>query len=422
MHNKWKNQRARKIKPVRFDITQLPYDVLYNIFSYFCVHCCSTIDPLSLGTVYHNAQEWTRQPKRRERWWLQARRILFSLTLSCKALHGPAQDVLYHDLTIGYNDPRLILDLKSEDHNRIFYGVNRHMCAMAAKRLRLFMRTAGERKDLAAKVQRLSIGSGFLNHLKPLQIRSLILQAAADLGIDLMAAWRRRLASLPPGSKILYSEILLAFPSPEFTRLQNRWSEWSRLRPRNANGIGHLLAELIAVLVKLLLNLNHLDLRANGTAFLEPSSFKALGISSLPNIRTLDMDEPANFLMNMAAGPQELRNLKTLRVSETCYGLETFREALSACSTDLRTFVYEAGGPVSCVKEGVTYTTFTAAGAAEALKKHHHTLETLHLDVSLSQYIYPPLEEQMRHFTLHDFTAVRHILLNLGLLFGDITL
>ncbi|KAJ3540939.1 hypothetical protein NM208_g4834 [Fusarium decemcellulare] len=437
--NWWKNQRARKIKPVRFDITQLPYDVLYNIFSYFCVHCCSTIDPLSLGTVCHNAQEWTRLPKRRERWWLQARRILFSLTLSCKVLHGAAQDVLYHDLTIGYSDPRLILDLKT-----------------------------GERKDLAAKVQRLSIGSGFLNHLKPLQIRSLILQAAADLGIDFMAAWRRRLVDaskdeieawtlkppplfysptgipsepdLPPGSKILYSEILLAFPSPEFIRLQKRWREWSRPRPRNAYGIGRLLTELIAVPIKLLPNLNHLDLRANGTAFLEPSSFKALGISSLPNIRTLEMDEPANFLMNMATGvetmhlrgesdqrphapkPQELRNLKTLRVSETRHHRVVFKEVLSACSTDLRTFVYEAGGPFSCAKEeDVTYTDITAAGAAEALKKHRHTLQTLHLDVSLRENIYPPLEEQMSHFTLHDFTALRHILLNLGLLFGDMT-
>ncbi|KAF4990554.1 hypothetical protein FDECE_14333 [Fusarium decemcellulare] len=317
---------------------------------------------------------------------------------------------------------------------------------MAAKRLRFFMRTAGERKDLAAKVQRLSIGSGFLNHLKLLQIRSLILQAAVDLGIDLMAAWRRRLVE---ASKDEIEAWTLKPPPLFYSRtgirsepdlLQKQWRECSRLRPRNADGIGRLLAELIAVLVKLLPNLNHLDLRANATAFLKPSSFKAWGISSLPNIRTLEIDEPANFLMNMATGvetmhlrgesdqqphaprPQELRNLKTLRVSETCYSLETFNEALSACSTDLRTFVYEAGGPVSCVKEGVTYTTFTAAGAAEALKTHRHTLETLHLDVSLAQYIYPPLEEQMSHFTLHDFTALRHILLSLGLLFGGITL
>ncbi|KAK2674981.1 hypothetical protein RAB80_009965, partial [Fusarium oxysporum f. sp. vasinfectum] len=154
-------------------LVYLPRDILVEIFSYFCLHCRGDLRPIKgVGTPHQHKQRREPQQPDQKSWYSIDKYALFSLAASCKALHPIAEDILYHDFAPGYGD---------SESELYIYGY----------RLNQFMRTVGRRKDLAEKVRMIFVHP---KHSDP-DVKQTVLslkQGAADLGIDIVKAWRYR--------------------------------------------------------------------------------------------------------------------------------------------------------------------------------------------------------------------------------------
>ncbi|KAJ4182630.1 hypothetical protein NW759_017116, partial [Fusarium solani] len=339
-------------------ITSLSNEVLHQIFSYFCLHCCNEFKvPNGVGTLYQDEKRRPHNRAKQQRdeksWYSLDRQVLFSLSLSCKSLHHIAQDVLYHEFVLGYGDSYL-----SESYSPV--------------RLASFMRTVTRRRDLAAKVRKLSIHPRFRDIVTKEEIRELLPGAAAALGIDLFVAWERRISeaseeerqdwSPTPMSmedvrhlfrRTSYDNILRSFFTAEFDQLHEKWRdvrEWKCI-------MGRLRAEFVAMLIALLPNIDYLSFRDDEPSWLRFSSFKALGIESLPKVKTIDMQQMLGCFLKLATGLEtlnvcsfmptkhdaicELPNVKALRVTDVRYGIKELKWIVSCCTGSLRSFVFE---------------------------------------------------------------------------------
>ncbi|KAM6534357.1 hypothetical protein FALCPG4_003998 [Fusarium falciforme] len=234
------------------------------------------------------------------------------------------------------------------------------------------MRTVTRRRDLAAKVRKLSIHPRFRDIVTKEEIRELLPGAAAALGIDLFVAWERRLSEASeeerqdwsPTSRSMEDvrhlfrrpsddNILRSFFTAEFDQLHEKWRdvrEWKCI-------MGRLRAEFVAMLIALLPNIDYLSFRDDEPSWLRFSSFKALGIESLPKVKTIDMQQMLGCFMKLATGVEtlnvcsfmptkhdaicELPNVKTLRVTDVRYGIKELKWIVSCCTGSLRSFVFE---------------------------------------------------------------------------------
>ncbi|KAM5347771.1 hypothetical protein ACJ41O_007595 [Fusarium nematophilum] len=436
-------------------LTDLSNEVLHEIFSFFCLHCSNEFkQPDGVGTQLqdelHRPEVRPEQNPDERSWYAQYRQGLFSLTLTCKRLHLIAQDILYHEFALGYGDS--CLSTRSSLDGR----------------LPAFIRTIILRRDLAARVRKLYIHGLMLKTLTKEDIVVSLAQGAAALGVDLVAAWRKRVAETSPRNQEgmgwlffpdremhsaddpfypqFYGDYLLAMFTPRFNELFQVWIDNDDVMPTEVMAL--LSSEVVAMLIALLPNIDHLGFQAGGAHELYPRSVKDLGIAALPNIRTLHARSGASewysdgaFVANMATNlrvldmhrpttlediENEMPNLKTLRLTDAWLTRAQMRRLLSRCTGELQTFVYEASDSDamhdqedSDDEELTTRAHFTAVDIVKALKKHRRTLEHFHLDFRLqysSREVANP--EYRKDFTLCDFPSLRSVFLNRGILTG----
>lgn len=415
-------------------LASLGTETLLEICKCFCVHCSENSDrPLTFGTLQQHEYRRVRQQGSQDpdapSWYSLDRHALFALSLTCQGLYVVAQEILYHEFILGYGD-----SWKSKRYSW-------------DRRLTSFMRTMSRRRDLAARVQRVSIHPLLLEPFdkpkdttKPPRLmrapsigeaRMALKRSAAALGVDLAAVWKPRWTE---------DQLRLVFPCEDFLSAFLNPNSKNRRRLREAlessqKDQGHrvLAAEMVAMLIALLPNLEHLSLLEDGThwpqlGFPNPA-FKALGVSNLP-LRVLDTEIPRRMVPVLATGLEELNihhcqqfygcpkmpALKILRVSYVDINKDYLDTLMSCCTGSLHTFVYETLGPDGTIDQNVNeHAKPQPKDIIEHLETGHiETLQTLHLDMRVG-YCGAGGSDQVN---IRHFSALRHVLLSSNMIFG----
>ncbi|KAF4449079.1 hypothetical protein F53441_7591 [Fusarium austroafricanum] len=404
-------------------LTDLPREIVNEIFSYFCLHCRGELEPAKgVGTTHQLRRQRPPQQRDQKSWYSLDKHALFSLALSCKTLHPIAENCLYHEFAPGYGDSA-ISDLYT------FKG-----------RLNQFMRTIGSRKDLAEKVSMVFLHRKNSENTDIAQTVVSLQQGASDLGVDLAAAWQRRAEHGLDG-------ITLAWTDHEFYTYfltkgyQEQYFEPEKegIRGASLSPFSPLLEtvyhELTPILIALLPKLKHLSLENYHSYRLwsNDDPFKALGVEDLPNLLTLETCAESHWLVEKASKLQELNlNCKhtaylnvdsrigqnpqctTLRLVGTGHGRKDLNRALSLTSKSLRSLIYEDAWNHRDEH-------FNADHIVDILHDHKRTLEILHLDFQggvWNEYYTESFETAYSPtFTLEGFENLRHVFLSTGILF-----
>ncbi|KAF5570160.1 hypothetical protein FPHYL_1436 [Fusarium phyllophilum] len=299
-------------------LASLPRHVLVEILSYFCLHCRGDLRPVKGVGTPHQQKRW-REPQQPDQksWYSIDKYTLFSLAASCKALHAVAENILYHDFAPGYGDSEL-----SELYT---FG----------NRLNQFMRTVGSRKDLADKVRFLFVHPKHSNASVKRIVLSLK-QGATDLDIDVAEAWRHRaehfMKSWTPeqmqvwGRQQEYQFMLnAAFTDEilEYAVLRSQRYHYSKDTGSQVETIYRLTAnelyralhhELIPMLIAILPKLNYIIYKHKSVfCVFEHTALDALGVTELPNLRTLEIDKDLFSIFKRAP------NLENLDITKSPY-------------------------------------------------------------------------------------------------------
>ncbi|KAM0238284.1 hypothetical protein ACHAP5_008748 [Fusarium lateritium] len=392
-------------------LTDLPKEVLSEIFSYFCLHCCGEFNPVKgVGTPQQLIRQRPPQIRNARSWYSVNKHALYSLALSCRALHPIAEAILYHEFAPGYGD----------SERALYYSFE--------LRFHPFMRTVGRRKDLAEKVRMIYIDSTIAYRENIEESPDALKQGASDLGIDLHAAWQRRVAEIkhdPDHPMDSYHrawlDSLCSIFDPGYT--------WF------AGPARRLQLELIAMLIALLPRLEHLSLETFWNFHRPPDDpLKGLGVTELPYLRSFDVKTDGFFILDKAVNLKELNiydetpsettilfsekaHVETLRLTGARHLPSSISYALQFAAKNLRSFVYEAQAEDDQPDFEDSRGEFNAEAIASLLQEYSQTLETLHLDfrpvVSHAPrcYFYSP------DFTLQNFTKLRYVFLSTGILF-----
>ncbi|KAI7762441.1 hypothetical protein LZL87_008787 [Fusarium oxysporum] len=405
------------ICPKSTRMTDIPRDILIEIFSYFCLYCRGDLQPVKgVGTPHQHKRRRKPQQPDQKSWYSIDKYALFSLATSCKTLHAVAEDILYHDFAPGYGDSEL-----SELYT---YGL----------RLNQFMRTVGRRKDLAEKVRMIFVHPKHSN-TDVKQILMSLKQGAADLDIDIVKAWRYRAKHFMnpwmPARRTRWGEeeylfmLNLAFTDEIF--------EYPALSYHvNTNNFYRVLHhELIPMLIALLPKLGHIIYKSNSMFdMFENTALEALGVTELPYLRVLEIDKDLFSILKRAPNLEQLdivtspffgkagdsfgerSKIRTLRL-ENISSPSALSEPLSFVAKNLRSLVIE-----SCEKFTMRFFEFSMPGFSadviEKIRNYRHSLETLHLDlrdVIESSPSYRP------DCTFCDFEKLEHVFLNTRLVF-----
>ncbi|KAF4969143.1 hypothetical protein FSARC_3580 [Fusarium sarcochroum] len=403
-------------------LNNLPREIIEEIFSYFCLHCRNVFkSPNGVGTIYQHNGPHPRLKADEKSWYSIDRHALYSLTLTCKKLHPIAENVLYHEFAPGYGCAAWS-DLYT------FEG-----------RLTSFMRTVGRRKDLAAKVRVLFIHRWLPASQSTEDTVESLRQGAADLGVDIVTGWQRRASRArhgkdqewftgPNNSRSIYLDTMSSAFTTNITDLRARHPDWRNLWTR----FNH---ELIPMLIALLPNVEHITFRNMSFwhAF-EDDPFEALGITRLPNLRSLEtsaddfliIDKAINLeVLNLSclspwsnSGPAyQAAKIRTIRLAGARHLPTNISSPLTFAAKDLRSFVYQAVQENCSWDWMMSSPTFNAEEVVELLKDYRETLETLHLDFrgAIRTPSDPPLYS--RNFSLRDFTRLSDVFLSTGILF-----
>ncbi|KAL6360983.1 hypothetical protein LRP88_04444 [Fusarium phalaenopsidis] len=183
-------------------LQNLTAEILSEIFGQFCLHCRGEFrEPVRLGASFQHENPRPKQDRFESSWYALYRDALFSLSISCRKLHPLAHTVLYHEFVLGYGDSAC---------SRV-YDFDGWLAS--------FMRTVGRRRDLAAKVRKVAIHPLLRDSVSTEEIRGLLLESAAVLGIDLVQAWKRRADEASADERKRwgrhYDELLRIFLTPE---------------------------------------------------------------------------------------------------------------------------------------------------------------------------------------------------------------
>ncbi|XEU94854.1 hypothetical protein FSHL1_000138 [Fusarium sambucinum] len=386
---------------------RLPNDILFIIFSHFCLHCQD-----------HHSQSWDDRPLcaikpcREEQqpdaksWYSIDRNTLFAACLASKRLRDAAQPILYHEFVLGYGD-----SWKSN--------------------LTLLFKPNEERN------------------------RAALLEAARSLKIDLPAVWKRRASNIPASEAQDWPEVYPIFlssyldDSRDLTERQERHLRWA-MNESSAPAWRWLNSELIAMLIAQTHCVQYVSLQGNHTwptKGLPGSSIRLLGVANLP-LKTLDLGIGANSLIELASTLQtlnlhqysgdfrswdtELPCLKTLRITDTWFSAHRLSRLLNACTGGLSVFEFEA-----YKNETLRYVVSTArilpginnayskkyeidppilpdnhfqpSDVIDILQRHKSTLRVLHLDLKNLRYHMRKIPLDMN---LKNFTTLQHVFIN----------
>ncbi|SPJ88932.1 uncharacterized protein FTOL_12827 [Fusarium torulosum] len=397
--------------PRSMTLTDLPEEVLSEIFSYFCLHCCGEFNPdKGVGTPQQHKRQRPAQVRDKRSWYSLNKHALYSLALSCKALHPIAEAILYHEFAPGYGD----------SERSIYFSFE--------LRIHPFMRTVGRRRDLAEKVRMISIDQTIAYRENCEESLEALKQGASDLGIDLGAAWQRRVAEIrhdpdyPMDSyHRAWLDTLCSIFDPEYTWL--------------AGPLRRLQLELIAMLIALLPKLEHIGLEGFWNFHHFPDDpLKVLGVTELPYLRSYEVRTDGFFILDKAVNLKELSiynvtpseitllfseraHVETLRMTGVRHLPSSVSHALRFAAKNLRSFVYEAQAEDDQPHYESTRGEFNAEVIVGMLREYSQTLETLHLDFRGVVYHSPRCYFYSPDFTLQNFTKLRHVFLSTGILF-----
>ncbi|KAJ4258916.1 hypothetical protein NW762_008003 [Fusarium torreyae] len=407
---------------------RLPSDVLQLIFNQFCLHCQDAFSQSWDDRPLRPAQKrLERQIPSHKSWYSIDRHTLCSLSLACRDFRDVAQPILHHEFALGYGSSWESMEYKWDG------------------RLASFIRTLARRPDLARLVRVIYIHTRlfrFNTDATRATNRAVVREAAQALGIDLPAAWKRRLSTISDDESQDSPEIYRTFlgsyldDKPDLTAKQERdLHEAMTVLP--LPGWRWMNAEMIATLIAQTPYLQYLSLQGGRewpTCGLPESSLRALGISNLPSLKTLDLGvgasiiglaprlETLNLLQHSYLGPStpNMPNLKTLRLTDALMTPRELQRLLSACTGGLEAFEYEVVG------EGFDYealddddappcTQFQVADAINILRIHKNTLRVLHIHFYDQGFVMNRIPGDTN---LREFTALQHIFINSPPLFG----
>lgn len=397
--------------PRGMTLTDLPKEVLSEIFSYFCIHCCGEFNlHKGVGTPQQHNRRRPPQNRNERSWYSLNKLALSSLALTCKTLHQTAEAILYHEFAPSYGD---------SGRSKYYFFLYQ---------IYPFMRTIGRRRDLAEKVRMIYIDQMIAYFESCKESVEAVKQGAADLGIDIGAAWQRRVA-----------EVRHDPDHPMETRHQ-AWLEAlsSIFHPAYDWRCGtaqKLQLELIAMLIALLPRLEHISL-ASFWNFPHPPDdpLKALGVTELPYLRSFEVRTDGFLILDKAVNLKELSiysntlsdtdipfsekaHVEKLRLTDVRHLPSSISYALRFAAKNLHSFVYEAQAENDQPHFEASRGEFNAEVIAGMLQEYSQTLETLHLDFrgvvnqSARCYFYSP------NFTLQSFTKLRRVFLSTGIVF-----
>ncbi|KAF4966389.1 hypothetical protein FSARC_5898 [Fusarium sarcochroum] len=409
-------------------ISRLPDDVLWLIFTEFCLHCHGGY-----------SQSWDERPlrpirSRRKRhqasddksWYSIERQNLVSLSLTCKIFRDVAQPILYHEFALGCGSSWLS-DLYTWEG-----------------RLVSFMRTLARRRDLARSVQVIYVHTLLIyekDKKEQEENRTAIQEAAHSFGIDLPTVWEQRLSTISPDDSIDWPEVYPVFlgaylnDKPDLTEKQKRRLDRA-MNDGSKPALRWMNAEMVAMLITLTPNLQYLSLLGGPqwpSCGLPKSALQSLGVSTLP-LKVLDLGVGASSIIELAPYLETLNlhqsfhigwpittkmpYMRTLRLTDVLISAGTLQGLLSACTGGLVAFEYEAFADEmrrAHGDSGPSISHFHAFEAIEYLKMHKNTLQTLHLDLS---NLKEEIEKIPEGTNLKEFTTLQHIHINTALLFG----
>ncbi|QPC62654.1 hypothetical protein HYE67_004885 [Fusarium culmorum] len=416
--------------------TRLPNEILFNIFSHFCLHCQD----------YYN-ESWDERPLRaikpcREEqqpdaksWYSIERNTLFAACLASKGLRDIAQPILYHEFVLGYGD-----SWKSDLYD--WEG-----------RLISFMRTLARRPDLCRQVKVVYINTRLFTSNDEGK-RATLLEAARALKIDLPAVWNQRASNILASEAEDWPEVYSIFLSTYLDESRDLTEKQERRLRRAmdqspAPAWRWLNSELIAMLIAQTHAVQYFSIQGNRTwptKGLPESSLRSLGVVNLP-LKTLDLGIAANSLIelsptlrtlnlhdysgDLSSWDTELPHLKTLRITNDYLTANTLRRLLDACTGGLVAFEFEAykrvdESPRCGFEDYENYTPapphmlrdshFQPSDVIKILQKHKNTLRILHLNLTNREYRTKKIPLDVN---LKDFSTLQHVFINVFQLFGS---
>ncbi|KAF5562834.1 hypothetical protein FPHYL_5488 [Fusarium phyllophilum] len=337
-----------------------------------------------LSTPHAYNESWDQRPLRpiesdrklqqakAKPWYSIDRQTLCSLSLTCRQFRDVAQPILYHEFVLGYGDSWYSDAYQWED------------------RLAPFIRTLARRPDLAR------LG-------KVIHISHHTLKAASALGVDLPAAWKKRVEisdSICPSEKFdwpgvypIFSEFYLD-DHPRMTEKQERQLRRA-MTQKSMPGGRCMNAELVAMLLAHTPNIEIISIQSSPgwpTCGIAESSLTALGITHLP-VKRLHLGMPAGPIIKISD------HLETLNFQGYIISFE-----------------YEAGQRRWQDNVRTPDPIFQLSDAIDSLQRHKNTLQILHLDLSARPRDIKIVKQRAN---MRDFTALRHLWTNLLLLFPN---
>ncbi|KAK5987211.1 hypothetical protein PT974_11335 [Cladobotryum mycophilum] len=292
---------------------------------------------------------------------------LYSLCLVSRRVRDLAQPFLYREFTMGGKHLRFYC----------FWAMAYRSDPKWSGRLVQFVRTLIEHRDLARLVKRVRISEEIFVH--------------AGRTESILAVLKQAVTHVFPSSSWTPER------SQEMSGTQSEGEHrlWCMRRTLSDQNFHMFLkSELVACLIALLPNLEHLRL-CDGfrQSYLEhdeiPFFWKAAKMKSLP-LRTLDLGtglermvpvmsmalhlETLNLhacesIFPFADGPRvTFPNLKTLLLTDSMFNHDEVRRLLNCCTGGLHKFAYEVNWR------------FPASDIMQSLSRHHKTLKYLHLD------------------------------------------
>ncbi|KAJ4141775.1 hypothetical protein NW768_000992 [Fusarium equiseti] len=346
--------------------TRLPPETLYNIFQYFCSHCC-------------NEHQWPFGPLPGSE-KAQDNKTLYNICLVSRSFRNVAQETLFHSF-----DPKYVHPWVPEPRR------------MWESRLEPFLRTVASRSDLARSVRAL--------HLQRLLMYTLDVDQSRQAFDDcLHALGSSRNDVFPPDYDLLPYSLKHAqlLPEPAFWPYPGQ-----DLPPPHA-------IELLSVAVAILPNLAHVAIEGSPpTAFrwlwdVSPLILDKLGVDCT-SIRTfesphsswnlLERSKNLETLVTIGYGDfPDMPTVKHLHLRERVYFVETdLRKCINACSGSLVT--------LSAVDDSY-FELFEAID----VPRIHDTLEVLHLDLFYVSYSEIP--------SLAKFSNLRELFLHAMSVYG----
>ncbi|SCV52529.1 uncharacterized protein FFB14_12648 [Fusarium fujikuroi] len=286
-------------------------------------------------------------------------------------------------------------------------------------RLAPFVRTLARRPDLARLIKVIYISHHIFSTSedKEQSRRNILLEAAGALGIDLPAAWEKRVEirdSICPLEKFDWPDIYPIFSEfylddhPRMTEKQERQLR-RVMAEKSMPGRRWMNAELVAMLLAHTPNIEIISIQSSPgwpTCGIAKSSPPVLGVTHLP-VKRLDLGLQTGPIINICDNLEAL-NCPGYNLRITDGSLSSFRlsKILEGCTGGLVAFEYEAGYGWGQNDDQLPTRNFQLSDAIESLRHHRSTLQVLHLDVTARSR---DIRRAKPGINMRDYTSLQYL-------------